>query len=193
MQWASYSVTDTLPNLRWSACAQSPSRVWLFVTPWTTVLCPSVLGIFQARILEWVSISFSRGSSWTGIEPASSASPALTGRFFTTEPPGEIRLLFPFTDETAETQRCRINFPQSSLAVVGPRFCLWYSKAHSSRPSCKPMLRPKRILECLYTEAKTKGTTEWLFTSQPCLKHILNDFGIQLIPQQNKYIEGAAF
>ena len=30
------------------------SRVWLFATPWT-----EVHGIFQARILEWVVISFS--------------------------------------------------------------------------------------------------------------------------------------
>ena len=33
----------------------------------------SVHGIFQVRILEWVAISFSRGSSWSGIEPMSSA------------------------------------------------------------------------------------------------------------------------
>ena len=31
----------------------------------------SVHGIFQARILEWVDFSFSKGSSWSGIEPAS--------------------------------------------------------------------------------------------------------------------------
>ena len=46
----------------------------------------SVHGISQARILEWVAISFSRGSSqtrdWT-------KSPALAGIFFTAEPPGE--------------------------------------------------------------------------------------------------------
>ena len=36
------------------------SLVRLFVTLWTG---PSVHGIFQARILEWVAISFSRGSS----------------------------------------------------------------------------------------------------------------------------------
>ena len=33
----------------------------------------SVHGIFQVRILEWVAISFSKGSSWSGIEPTSSA------------------------------------------------------------------------------------------------------------------------
>ena len=38
------------------------SRVRLFATPWTVAYLPgsSVHGIFQARILEWVAISFSR-------------------------------------------------------------------------------------------------------------------------------------
>ena len=39
----------------------------------------------QARILEWVAISYSRGSSQPR-EPATLASPALEGRFFTTVP-----------------------------------------------------------------------------------------------------------
>ena len=42
--------------------------------------------IFQTRILQWVAISFSRGSPDPGIEPAS---PALAGGFFTTEPLGK--------------------------------------------------------------------------------------------------------
>ena len=29
-----------------------------------SLLCSSVHGIFQGRVLEWVAISFSRGSSW---------------------------------------------------------------------------------------------------------------------------------
>ena len=33
----------------------------------------SVHGILQARILEWVAISFSRGSSYLGMEPGSPA------------------------------------------------------------------------------------------------------------------------
>ena len=49
----------------------------------------SLHGISQARILEWVAVSFSRRSSDPGMEPPS---PALAGGFFTTEPPGE-----PFT------------------------------------------------------------------------------------------------
>ena len=43
----------------------------------------SVHGISQARILEWVAISFSRGSLWP-IKPTSIASPSLTAGFFTT-------------------------------------------------------------------------------------------------------------
>ena len=48
-----------------------------------------VHGISQARILEWVAISFSRGSSQPGTEPMS---PALAGAFFTTEPPGRPKM-----------------------------------------------------------------------------------------------------
>ena len=50
---------------------KSPSHVRLFVTPWTVCSLPvsSAHGIFQARLLEWVAISFSRRSSqprdWT--------------------------------------------------------------------------------------------------------------------------------
>ena len=46
----------------------------------------SLHGIFQARIPEWLAISFSRGSSrlrdWTHVS-------CLAGRFFTTESPGK--------------------------------------------------------------------------------------------------------
>ena len=47
----------------------------------------SVHGILQARTLEWVAIPFSRGSSWP--RDPSFGSPALAGRFFPPEPPGE--------------------------------------------------------------------------------------------------------
>ena len=46
----------------------------------------SVQGIIQARILEWVAISFSRGSSW--LRDGTHVS-CIAGRFFlTSEPPG---------------------------------------------------------------------------------------------------------
>ena len=46
----------------------------------------SVHGTLQAKILEWIAISFSEDLSDPGIE---AASPALAGGFFTTEPPGK--------------------------------------------------------------------------------------------------------
>ena len=52
----------------------------------------SVYGISQARILEWVAISYSRLSP----QPRDSTSPVsftLAGRFFTTEPPGKFSLI----------------------------------------------------------------------------------------------------
>ena len=49
----------------------------------------SVPGISQARILEWVAISFLRGSSQPGDGTRISSSPALAGGFFTTGLPGK--------------------------------------------------------------------------------------------------------
>ena len=50
----------------------------------------SVHGIFQARILEWVSISFSGDLPDTGIERLFPAATVLAGGFFTSEPPGKL-------------------------------------------------------------------------------------------------------
>ena len=48
-----------------------------------------VHGISQAKILDCVVISFSRGCSQPGNQTQISVSPVLAGRFFTTEPPGK--------------------------------------------------------------------------------------------------------
>ena len=63
-----------------SKSVKSLSHVQLFMTPW------SVHGILQARILEWVAIPFSRGSSLPRDRTQVSR---IAGRFFTTEPPGK--------------------------------------------------------------------------------------------------------
>ena len=66
-------------------CIQSLSLVQLFCDPVDCSLPGSpVHGISQVRILEWIAIPFSRGSFQIGIKLMS---PALTGGFFTTEPP----------------------------------------------------------------------------------------------------------
>ena len=51
----------------------------------------SVHGIFQARVLEWIDISYSRGSSDPGIEPGS---PALQANALPSEPPGKPKHIF---------------------------------------------------------------------------------------------------
>ena len=61
----------------------SLGRVWLFATPWTVARqVPLSMEFFQARILEWVAISFSRGSS----QPRS---PTLQADSLPAEPPGK--------------------------------------------------------------------------------------------------------
>ena len=47
----------------WLSVSLSLAR--LFVTPWTAACqAPLSMGILQSRILEWVAMPFSRGSSW---------------------------------------------------------------------------------------------------------------------------------
>ena len=62
--------------------SQSLSCVRLFVTLWTVCSPPgsSVRGILQARMLEWVAISFSRNLPDPGIEPGSPALQAGSGK-----------------------------------------------------------------------------------------------------------------
>ena len=72
-------------------CSRSVDRSCL--TPCNPLDCSppgsSVHGILQARILEWVAVSFSRDIPNSGIELKSPVSLALDGGFFTTEPLGE--------------------------------------------------------------------------------------------------------
>ena len=64
------------------------SHVWLFAVLWT-VPGSSVHGISQARILEWIAMLSSRGSSWPRDQTGVSC---IAGRFLPSEPPGESRL-----------------------------------------------------------------------------------------------------
>ena len=57
----------------WCACAQPLSCVRLFATPWTIARqAPLSMGILQARLLEWIATSFSRG-----IFPTQGSNPGL--------------------------------------------------------------------------------------------------------------------
>ena len=73
--------THSTNLLRWWWWCLVPKLCPTLATPWT-VACqvPLSMGIIQSRILEWVVISFSRGSSqprnWTQVS-------CIAGRFFT--------------------------------------------------------------------------------------------------------------
>ena len=73
-----------------AVCCTMLSHVWLFVIPWT-VAQPgsSAHGISQARILEWVAISSSRGSSQPRDRTCMSRDSCIAGGFFTTKPLGK--------------------------------------------------------------------------------------------------------
>ena len=72
-------------------CVCMSSCSFLFETHCDPMNCSppgsSVHGIFQARILEWVAIAYSRGSFLPGDQPVS---PALAGRFYTRSPTSNI-------------------------------------------------------------------------------------------------------
>ena len=71
--------------------ARDFSHAWHFATP--RLPGSSVRGILQARILEWVAMPSSRGSSNPGIEHSSLMSPALAGGSFTTRVTSQCRRL----------------------------------------------------------------------------------------------------
>ena len=70
----------------------------------------SVHGISQARILEWVAISFSRGPSQPRDQILISC---LAGGFFTTEPPGKARPLLHIS-QLETNQEHQLGFPASA-------------------------------------------------------------------------------
>ena len=73
-------------KLKWlCVCAKLlQSRLTLCDPLESSLLGSSLHGILRARILEWVAISFSRGSSWSRDQTQVSMSPSLAGEFFTT-------------------------------------------------------------------------------------------------------------
>ena len=98
---------------------KSVSRVRLFVTPWTaTHQAPLFMEILQARILKWVAMPFSRGSSqhrdWTQVS-------GFEGGFFTIW-------------ATRETQwmRCKFGIIQSIIFLI-LNSILWFYKSELKR------------------------------------------------------------
>ena len=130
-------------------CAQSCPTLWDLMD--CSLPRFSVYGIFQARILEWVVISSSRGSSRPRIELESLGSPALAGGSFTTwgQPSSSPRV----SSEWAEQLRA----------------CQHHRAGEGAAPPCASS--PPGRIECLRTgwkihsssqeEKQAKGKTDW--------------------------------
>ena len=73
-------------------CPYMLSYVQLFATPWT-VACQAPLSMGFYRQEYWSGLLFPSPGDLPdpGIKPEFPLSPALAGRFFTTEPPGKPR------------------------------------------------------------------------------------------------------
>ena len=72
----------------------------------------SVHGILQARILEWVAMPSSKGSSQPRDRTVSLMFPALVGRLFTTEPPEKpnVYTILYSSEKHLEKQYTHLNF-----------------------------------------------------------------------------------
>ena len=119
---------------------QSLSRVQL---PGTQIDCrsqapvgSSVRGILQARIPEWVAISFSRGSSrprdWIHVS-------YMAGRFFTTEPPGKPGACTVGANNNNKIQSVKTQLLLLSCCEQKQRTALW--SLHTAPRPPKPLLR----------------------------------------------------
>ena len=87
----------------------------------------SVHGIFQARIQEWIAISFSRGSSWPRDPPWVFGSPALAGRLFTTSDSLVFLISHPSNSGLGERLKSFWWQPIGFVAAIcNPREHIWF-------------------------------------------------------------------
>ena len=122
----------------------------------------SVHGISQARILEWVDIPPPGDLPNPGIEPKS---PALAGRFFTTEPPGK---------------------PSKKADIYKPRRCLPRTQPHwhldPGHPSLQNCEREMSNVCCLSPRSFV-GSLKWwrwsLAAPTLCDSETLNSLSIR--------------
>ena len=111
------------------------SLVWLRSPMDCSLPGSSTHGIFQARILERVAISYSRGSSqhrdWTIV---SLASPTLAGRFFTTGHLGNPRALKSHIRKERKQELLILFFESHVLVLLFKIFKLLWSSVAKLRP-----------------------------------------------------------
>ena len=113
----------------------------------------SVQGILQARILEWVAISFSRGFSQPRDGTVSLKSPALASRFFTTSATWEAPEYSQFSSVTQSCPTLCEPMNHSTPGLPVHHQLLEFTQTHIHRvvmPSshlilCHPLLLPPSV------------------------------------------------
>ena len=161
-------------NMKWSE-VKPLSCVQLFATSWTVAYqaLPS-MGFFQARILEWVAISFSRRSSrprdWTRVS-------RIVGRCFTIWATREIpsticiHIILEVYYTLGFTVLCTLKIlnilPYQFIAGCRiPFFFFWSRQTPWLNSSCRPPpLEGKQLLKCSNSLCLTTTAGVDLFTS----------------------------
>ena len=160
------------------------SCVWLFATPWTVSLSgSSVHGILQARILEWVAISSSRGSSWPRDRTSGSVLLPLQVGSLPLAPPGK-----PLKMQVKVAQSCPILCNPMDYTVHGilqARTLEWVAFPFSRRSS-QPRDQPRSpTLQVDFLPAEPQGKPkntgvgnlsllQWIFPTQESSQGLLH-------------------
>ena len=127
---------------------KSLSRVRLFATPWS-LPGSSIHGIFQARVLEWVAISFFRRSSrprnWTLVS-------CTVGRHFTVWVTREVLIKDSYPKYTknskfnrkiwTDTLRENVQMVNKHIKICSTSYVLQFSSVQFSRSVVSDSLRP---------------------------------------------------
>ena len=116
----------------------------------------SIHGILQARILEWIAISLSRGSSWSRDQTRVSC---LAGGFFTTESPGK-PLPFPLPPLISGWAGC-----SSSVLLFYLYHCtLHYVTAICMKRSKNVLSQPHEPRGCYGHKIVDSSNISWILT-----------------------------
>ena len=133
----------------------------------------SVHEIVQARILEWIAISFSRGSFWSRDQTRVSWVSSLAGEFFTSEPPGKL----PGNPQTHTPGGARCWVAAAAAAAKSLQSCSALCDPIDSSPlgSPVPEILQARTLEWVarcWVEGRSKapptGNGCWLLSCRLC-------------------------
>ena len=119
----------------------------------------SVHGVFQARILEWVTISSSKGSSRSRDQTSVSCVSCIAGRSLTIEPSGKPYVTIRSDQIRSVAQSCPTlcdpmnRSTPASLSITNSRSSLRLTSIESVMPSshlilCRPLLLLPPIVIC---------------------------------------------